>query len=141
MEKFRSDYGQATAGQEWKAFPPFVPKTESESPAYAALHHTEDQNRVDDFYKYTGTGIEMVRDKFQIVRSAKKEGVLGMFAAQSGSLLTTAKQMEDAQLHNIQLPLPYIGLVTLKEALLFTLFHTGHHFNSIKNRLSHQLPA
>lgn len=137
MELFLSDYEKATLGQEWKAFPPFVPKTESESPNYAGLHYTSNQNKIDDFYKLTGKQIELVRDKFQISRSANKNEIIKPFKEQSSILIAISKKMNDAQIDDIQLPLPYIGLVTFREILYFTLNHTEHHFNSVK-KLSEQ---
>ncbi|WP_179346443.1 DinB family protein [Winogradskyella ursingii] len=132
MELFLNDYEKATLGQEWKAFPPFVPKTESESPNYAELHYTSNQNKIDDFYNLTGKQIELVRDKFQIASSAKKNDIIKTLKEQSSILLTLSKKMNDAQMDDIQIPLPYIGLVTFREILYFTLNHTEHHFNSVK---------
>lgn len=133
MELFLSDYEKATLGQEWKAFPPFVPKTESESPNYASLHYTRNQSKIDDFYNLTGKQIELVRDKFQIASSAKKNDIMKTFKEQSSTLIAISKQMNDAQMDDMQLPLPYIGLVTFREILYFTLSHTKHHHNSMKN--------
>lgn len=135
MVLFLNDYEKSTLGQEWKAFPPFVPKTESESSNYAELHYTSNQNKIDDFYNLTGKQIELVRDKFQIARSANKNDIIKTFKEQSSILIAISKQMNDVQMDDIQLPLPYIGLVTFREILYFTLNHTEHHFNSIK-RLS-----
>ncbi|MCC1484430.1 DinB family protein [Winogradskyella immobilis] len=132
MELFLNDYEKATLGQEWKAFPPFVPKTESESPNYAELHYTSNQNKIDDFYNLTGKQIELVRDRFQIASSAKKNDIIKTLKEQSSILLTLSKKMNDDQMDDIQIPLPYIGLVTFREILYFTLNHTEHHFNSVK---------
>lgn len=133
MELFLKDYEKTTLKQEWKAFPPFVPKTESESPNYVGLHYTNNQNKIDDFYNLTGKQIEFVRDKFQIAHSAKKNDIIKTFREQSIILLEISKQMDDTQMDDIQLPLPYIGLVTFREILYFTLNHTEHHFNSVRN--------
>ncbi len=139
LESFLMDYDRETVGQEWKAFPPFVPKTENESPNYAALHYTRNQIKVDDFYNLTGKQIEFVREKFQIARSAKKYDVIKTFKEQSSILIAISEQMSDDQMDDIQLPLPYIGLVTFREVLFFTLNHTKHHYNSVKELSKRQI--
>ena len=131
MEVFLNDYKKATMGREWKAFPPFVPKTENENPNYTALHHTSDQLKIKDFYKLTGNQIQRLRDLFPITGTTRKKDIIQQFSEQSTMLLAISKQMDDKQMDDIQLPLPYIGLVTFKEALYFTLDHTWHHYNSI----------
>ena len=134
MALFLKDYEKKVSGPVWKAFPPFVPKTENENLNYPRLHYTSDQNKIDDFYKLTGKQIELVREKFQIPSLGNKNDIIKIFKEQSNSLLSISKKMDDAQMDDIQLPLPYIGLVTFKEILYFTLNHTEHHFNSIKNQ-------
>ncbi|WP_339727639.1 DinB family protein [Maribacter stanieri] len=130
---FLKDYEKAVSNGKWKAFPPFVPKTESESLNYSRLHYTSEQNKISDFYNLTGSQIELLREKFQIARLADKDSIIRIFKEQSSILLSVSKKLDDSQMDNIQLPLPYIGLVTLKEILYFTLNHTEHHCNSIKN--------
>lgn len=139
IESFMQDYENATVGAEWKAFPPFVPKTESENPNYARLHFTRNQNKIDDFYDLTGKQIEFVRDKFPIAHSIKKNDIISIFKEQTSILLHFSKQINDAKMDDMQLPLPYIGLVTFREVLYFTLEHTKHHFNSVKKLRKNEL--
>lgn len=134
IQPFLNDYHKATSGLEWKAFPPFVPKIENESEKYAALHYTSDETKIQDFYTLTGNQIELLRDKFQITDSTEKQEIIETFKQQSDYLLTSSRKMDDIQMDTIQLPLPYIGLVTLKEILYFTLNHTNHHFNAIQQQ-------
>ncbi|WP_209401421.1 hypothetical protein [Pseudozobellia sp. WGM2] len=108
-------------------------KTESESPDYPSLHYTSDQTEINEFYNLTGKQIELLREKYQISRSTTKNDIIRIFEEQSGILLSISKKIDEFQMDSIQLPLPYIGLVTFKEILYFTLNHTSHHFNSIKN--------
>jgi len=43
--------------------------------------------------------------------------------------------LSENNLDNYQIPHPLIGLLTCREFLYFTHYHTMHHFNTIKNVL------
>lgn len=54
----------------------------------------------------------------------------------AGDRLTTAlAAWRDADLDAFQLPHPILGKLTLREMILFTLYHNLHHVENVRNRL------
>lgn len=72
-----------------------------------------------------------------ISENEDKEKMLQLF---SGTMQTLAdkiqKKWEDPQLDQYIAPHPLLGKITLRELGFFTIHHTKHHFNTIKERLT-----
>ena len=58
----------------------------------------------------------------------------------NSKFLERASQLTEEVLETCQIPHPLLGLLTVKEFLLFTIYHTGHHNETIK-RLQKELAA
>jgi hypothetical protein len=48
-------------------------------------------------------------------------------------LIAAAQQWSEAELDSLQLPHPAIGMITLREMLLFTIFHNTLHWHDIQH--------
>jgi hypothetical protein len=132
MDTFTADYYNATKDEPWKTFPPFTPKLENESINYPKLHYSDNQQKIDKFYQFTGTQIAELPNKFPILSTSKEEDITNFLLMQSKGLLQLSATFTDEQMDDLQLPLPYIGLITLKEMLFFTIYHTNSHTIKIK---------
>jgi hypothetical protein len=64
--------------------------------------------------------------------TSKEEDITNFLLMQSKGLLQLSATFTDEQMDDLQLPLPYIGLITLKEMLFFTIYHTNSHTIKIK---------
>lgn len=126
-EQFLDAYNKSKRGLDWKAFPPFVPKSENENSEYVKIHSAKSQNKINDFYKFTGEQIQELRDRIQLQTQVEKEETIKMFELQYQSFFSVTKDIEENQMDNHQIPLPYIGLITLKEMIYFIHNHTQYH--------------
>jgi hypothetical protein len=135
-DSFMRDYKQATSTQAWKTFPPFVPMRENEPEGYMELHASDRTDKVKAFYEQSGgeRAIE-IRATHIWNETTTKADVLAFFQEQSGKLLAGARSISDADLDECRLPLPYIGMITARESLYFTLSHTRHHLGSVRKKL------
>jgi DinB superfamily len=72
-----------------------------------------------------------------VLPSAGKEKTLKIFST-AMSRLTTAvqKRWNDPQLDRYIAPHPLLGKITLRELCYFTIYHTQHHLNIIKERVA-----
>lgn len=72
-----------------------------------------------------------------VLSSAGKEKTLRIFSNAMNRLSTTIlKKWDDPQLDQYIAPHPLLGKITLRELCYFTIYHTQHHLNIIKERLS-----
>lgn len=71
-----------------------------------------------------------------ISAKAGKENMLHSFTRSMNKLINSIdKNWTDPQLDQYIAPHPLLGKITLRELCYFTIYHTGHHLNSIKERL------
>ncbi len=63
-----------------------------------------------------------------------KEEILANYKSLTAKLLERIAQMSETDLDSCQIPhpLPLVGLLTAREFVLFTAYHTGHHHDIIK---------
>lgn len=124
---FLQDYKNAVANADWKAFPPFVPKSATESADYLQKHSTTSENKKNDFYQLTGESIKGLRDKIQLDGNASKAEIITGFEQQYQIFFQLVSHLSNENLDACQLPLPYVGLITCKEMIYFTYNHTKVH--------------
>ncbi|MCP4439176.1 MAG: DinB family protein [Aureispira sp.] len=72
-----------------------------------------------------------------VVKLNKKTNLLDLFHYQGKKLAKGLNHWTEAQLDNYLLPHPLIGKITIREMLFFTVYHTEHHLNSMKEWLPH----
>lgn len=124
---FLNDYKDAVANADWKAFPPFIPKSANETESYLQQHATTTQSKLNEFYQYTGNQIKGLREKIQLETNATKSDVVSLFLSQYKTFFLLSEQLSENQLDDCQIPLPYAGLITCKEMMYFTYNHTKVH--------------
>jgi hypothetical protein len=135
IEVFLDDYKKAVASVDWKAFPPFVPKSEKEVSDYLKLHATTSESKVNEFYQFTGEQIIGLREKIFLSNRSTKNEVLELVALQYRTLTVLSQNLTEMQMDELQIPLPYVGLITCKEMLYFTYNHTKVHRLAVENLL------
>ncbi|MBL7885619.1 MAG: DinB family protein [Flavobacterium sp.] len=129
---FLEDYKMAVATADWKAFPPFVPKSATESNDYLQQHSTTSEDKKNDFYQLTGETIKGLRDKFELDTNATKAEVANKLGQQYQLFFQLVSNLSDEHLEACQIPLPYVGLITCKEMIYFTYNHTKVHRMAIE---------
>ena len=129
--EFLIDYQAAMNGAAWKTIPPFVPQTKSDRTENARVHSSQTVKTETDFYALTGTQIQALPDKLPSADKTSKEEVVALLLAQGKALTSLAANLEEAQLDDMMLPFPYIGLITLRETLIFTQYHMACHYATI----------
>ncbi len=130
---FWADYKAATTGTGWKTLPAFVPKTTTGAEENAVLHSAANEKVGADFYALTGSQFPGLPDKLPTADKTTQEEVVAVLMGQCKALITLIGNYDEAQLDDLQLPFPYIGLVTLREMLMLTLNHFAHHQTVIAN--------
>jgi DinB superfamily len=128
---FLADYKAATTWTGWKTLPPFVPKVDTASEQNAQLHSSQNEQIGADFYALTGTQMQGLADKLPSAASTNKADVVALLVSQCKALLSLIATFDDAQMDDLRLPFPYIGLVTLKEMLMLTQYHFASHYARI----------
>ena len=124
---FLEDYKKAVANADWKAFPPFIPKSKNETDNYLKQHSTTTQSKLNEFYQYTGDQIKVLREKTQLDNNSTKSDVMNLFLTQYKTFFLLFEQLSEIQMDDCQIPLPYLGLITCKEMMYFTYNHTKVH--------------
>lgn len=135
IEVFLEDYKKAVTDVDWKAFPPFVPKSENEEHNYLKQHATTSQSKVNEFYQFTGEQIIGLREKIFLNNHSTKNEVLELVALQYQTLTVLSQNFTEMQMDDLQIPLPYVGLITCNEMLYFTYNHTKVHRLAIEKVL------
>ncbi|NJN33276.1 MAG: DinB family protein [Saprospiraceae bacterium] len=69
----------------------------------------------------------------QLNTEGVKSQVLSNFESINHKLLTRAEALSESDFDILQLPHPLLGVLTLREMLFFTAFHTRHHLDIISN--------
>lgn len=64
-----------------------------------------------------------------------REGLVADYVQASTDLRTAAAAWKDEDLDRHALPHPFIGALTVREMLLFCVFHERHHFRLVRTRL------
>ncbi|MCE9599316.1 MAG: DinB family protein [Spirochaetia bacterium] len=139
QEIFIRDYDRVTTDTDWKTFPPFVPLSIEQSEDYIDLHASQSKEKIRVFYAQVGEQIQSLprRSAFQ---KQQREDVLTVFKENSSLLLDQIVKLNDSEMDRYQVPLPYIGLITIQELVYFTRMHTEHHLQCIK-RLANSVRA
>lgn len=135
FNSFLEDYKNAVANADWKAFPPFIPKSTNETDGYLKQHATSTQSKLNEFYQYTGDQIKGLREKMQLESNATKSDVVNLFLSQYKTFFLLSEQLSENQMDDCQIPLPYAGLITCKEMIYFTYNHTKVHRLAIEKLL------
>lgn len=133
-QQFIKAYHTAKQGLSWKAFPPFIPKKESENADFIKLHTTKSKDHLDHFYQLTGHQIDSLRDHFLIQENASVEAIREFFTLQYQEFMSLTTGI-NAEVWAYHIPLPYIGLVTLQEMTYFIYHHTQSHRMTIERLL------
>lgn len=132
---FLEDYKNAVANADWKAFPPFIPKSANETDGYLKQHATSTQSKLNEFYQYTGEQIKGLREKMQLETNTTKSDVMNLFLSQNKTFLLLSEQLSENQMDDCQIPLPYAGLITCKEMMYFIYNHTKVHRLAVEKLL------
>lgn len=69
---------------------------------------------------------------------ARRQEIIGDWARATAALQNAIAKWPEEALDRHQLPHPVLGLLTVREMLAFTVYHTSHHLNRIAER---QAPA
>lgn len=69
------------------------------------------------------------------VTAAQKNKLLRNFKKQLNLLTGRIQQLSDEQLDNRIVPHPLLGKMTLREIVFFTIYHTNHHLNTLREKL------
>lgn len=67
-----------------------------------------------------------------IQKDKSKKKILDSYLSTSEKLIKAVRKWQDEDLDRYILPHPLLGKLTVREMLFFTINHTRHHFNSIK---------
>jgi hypothetical protein len=62
--------------------------------------------------------------------------IMGDFTSTQRDLRANISRWSDKQLDRLQMPHPLLGKLTVREILLFTLYHQRHHVDAINRRLA-----
>ncbi len=125
-EEFLNYYRKATATHPWKTIAPFIPRRAA-APDTVTPHAAEDPDVADAFFAFLGRRDEGVPPEAVIGPDTTKQSVMAFFAAQAGHAIAALEKLEMADLDRYRLPIPYAGLITLRELVYFTMMHTEHH--------------
>ena len=66
---------------------------------------------------------------------ARRAEILGQYADANSALRIAIAKWSDAALDRHQLPHPLLGKLTVREMLMFTLYHQRHHREGVQRRL------
>lgn len=69
-------------------------------------------------------------------RKAWRAVVLGRFHDATSALCRRIETWDEASLDRFRLPHPLLGKLTVREMLLFTVYHDSHHLNAVASRLA-----
>ena len=67
---------------------------------------------------------------------AWRERILSTYARVSEDLRRSIGRWSEKKLDELQLPHPLLGKLTVREMLMFTLYHQRHHIDVVRRRLS-----
>lgn len=82
--------------------------------------------------------VEMPTTRFypNLQKDKSKKQILDNYLSTTEKLNKAINRWQDEDLDKYILPHPLLGKVTVREMLYFTIFHTRHHFNSVKSLYS-----
>lgn len=69
-----------------------------------------------------------------IIEGYQREALLKQFIQQKDRLLQLLRQWHEDDLDKYLLPHPLMGKITIREVMYFTIYHTQHHLQSLKQR-------
>lgn len=114
--------------------PKFLLRWKFGKPDRSSLHYEELE---DEYYKKMDAGFEAQERFIPVVKEEKgaKEKLIARFEQVTKKYLDQVRYYwEDENMDNYQLPHPALGMITVRELLYFNLFHTTHHYKTIRNR-------
>ena len=76
------------------------------------------------------TGVYVPRE----VKSVEREVLVKRFKLEMSTLVNNVHKWSEKNLENAAVPHPLIGKLTFREMLYFTIYHTEHHLNILKER-------
>jgi len=129
-QQFADEYRATIAQVEWKSFMPFIPKQAGEEDGYATYHLQTDKAKLDQFYSVTGDQINGLREKLPM--PPHRKDIIALYKEQAYMLAAQGSGLSDSDLDNTLIPLPYMGLITLREILYLNLIHNRYHLDKIK---------
>lgn len=71
-------------------------------------------------------------------RGSDREVIMNSFVEANRDLRTGIARWPESKLDAVQLPHPLLGKLTVREMLLFTLYHHRHHIEVVKRRMQEQ---
>ena len=71
----------------------------------------------------------------EVAPGAKRAQLVNEYSRASANLRTAAAEWAEADLDLRAMPHPLIGLLTVREMLLFCVFHERHHLKQVRTRL------
>jgi len=89
-------------------------------------------SEVQKIYKDILTEGAQVRGRFVPQGKTSQQKALAQWDACGQQLLKNLGRWSDAELDQYQVPHPLIGVLTIREILFFTIFHTHHHVHNVK---------
>jgi len=66
------------------------------------------------------------------IKNADKYDLLQDFETAKQQMLKTVESWSETELSELVLPHPLIGKLTIREMIMFTIYHTEHHLNILK---------
>jgi len=88
---------------------------------------------VQKIYKQILAEGAQVRGRFVPEGKLSQQKALAQWDACGKLLLKKLDRWSDSQLDQYQVPHPLIGMLTIREILFFTIFHTHHHLQNVKS--------
>ena len=76
------------------------------------------------------TGVYVPRE----VKNEERDELVKRFLSEMNTLSNNLNKWSEKNLDNTAVPHPLIGKLTLREMLYFTIYHTEHHLNILKER-------
>lgn len=70
-----------------------------------------------------------------------QRATLARWGRAGSSLVVRVREWNEAALDRIRLPHPLLGKLTVREILLFTLYHDRHHLDAVRRRPEAALPS
>jgi DinB superfamily len=68
------------------------------------------------------------------IRGISKEALISKWEKSVAAYFSALRKQDDKKLDNYLAPHPLLGKITLRELCYFTIYHTEHHLNIIKQR-------
>ncbi len=95
-------------------------------------------NQIKEKYKTrlqeVGDVVSPFSDKMPVISQAETEKWMGMFSRQMAQLEKSFNKWSESDLDKYIAPHPLLGMMTMREIIVWTAIHTEHHLTSMKGR-------